>query len=255
MLCTSVGLAQEPLPYPPPPDVVRIPAPLGLSPRLDARQRALELDLTALAARDEGRVLNGALQATLGAGFVTAGIFVDGDVARSLLILFGAGALAHGTILLTMVPKVEKLAQTYTQLPRFTPGQVRARIEFGERTLDELARAGRRTRIVDGTVTMLVASSYVPLWSWLERREDPEYRFGDSAFDYVGLAISTVNFATGLVTALLPSEAERRARAYRSKKDRFEREAPRELEQLSLRPPLGVAVQRSGITVLGRFCF
>ncbi len=248
--------AQDPLPYRTAPEVLWVgPQALTLPPRIATRQRALELSLATLSAGSEGRVVSGAVQVALGASFIAVGAFVQSEVARSLLILLGAGSLARGTIQLTLAPAAEQPSRDYAAMPMATGEQVRARIRFGEQQLEQLALAARRTRIVDGSVTMLVATSYVPLLWWLERREQSSYRFGDSAFDYVGLAISVINFGSGLVTALVRSEAEKRADAYRELKQRTEREAPGELEQLAARTSLRFHVDAATVRAVASLSF
>lgn len=205
----------------------------SLPPRIREREQTLRIDLAALRAGTEQHVVNGAVQTGIGAAFITTGVFLRGEFARSLMFVLGAGTLAHGLVQLLLVEDATTAAQSYAELPMFTADQVRARIRFGEQSLARLARGGRRARIVDGVVTMVVASSYVPIVWAFQRRDDPSYRFGDSASDYVGVTLSAINFVTGLVTALVRSEAERRYDRYRDMHARFERVAPGELEQLA----------------------
>lgn len=216
-----------------PPSMLPPPKLLDRAPRVAARMAVLDRGLAALGRRGEGRLLSGFLQLGAGAVLVGIGAAVRNEIGRSLLLVVGAGSLARGTVQLTLVPDAPQRARAYAALPAYTPDHVRARIAFGEAALAELARGARKARIVDGSITMAIASSYVPLLWWLQRREDPTYRFGDDAFDYVSLALSGINFATGLVGAIAKSEAEERQDAYRALKEQLEREEPGALEKLT----------------------
>lgn len=231
------------------------PQRLSLPPRIEEREHTLHVDLSALRAGSEQHVVNGAIQTAIGAAFVTTGVFLRGEFARSLMLVLGAGTLARGLVQLLLVEDATPAARSYAALPMFTAEQVRERIRFGEQSLSRLALAGRRTRIVDGVVTMSVASSYVPLLWGFQRREDPSYRFGDSATDYVGITLSTINFVTGLVTALVRSDAERRYDRYRELRARFERLAPQELEQLAGAFSLQLAATRDHTQLGARIRF
>jgi len=238
-----------------PPSVLRAPPAPDLPPGIRARLAALDYDLRRLGAQGGSRVLQGGLQLAIGAGLATAGALVKDDIARAVLLLASASAVANGTIQLTLVPDTPDLARAYLKLPATTLAEARDKIHMGARTLGELARAGRRTRIVDGTVTMAIACAYVPLVYTLARRDDPAYRFGDTAFDYVALALSGIQFATGLVGALVPSEAERRAQAYRALDARFERAAPGELAERAARSTLRLALGPDRVGLGARLSF
>ena len=68
---------------------------------------------------------------------------------------------------------------------------------------------------------MAGCAAYTPLYWYFRQADDPGYRFGDDGMDYVGLAISTIGFASGLITTLRKSQAERRNLAYRALKKRL----------------------------------
>ncbi len=227
---------------------------LALPRAIEAREEALARDLGALGARSEGRVLNGSLQLAAGVALVTVGAVLGDEIGRSLLILLGAGALSNGIVVLA-VPDAAARANRYTHMPMLTADQVRARIRFGEESLARLARAGRRARIADGTVTMTVAAAYVPLLWWLERRADAQYRFGDTPYDYVAIALSGISFASGLVTALVKTEAERRYRGYREFDEFLEQQAPGALERLARRTSLDLAASSHQLAVRARVRF
>ena len=90
---------------------------------------------------------------------------------------------------------------------------MRARITFGESVFAQQARRARIARIVDGSVSLLSTASYVPLVWWLQRRDNPEYRFSSDGFGYAVLALSVVNAGAALVSLLTESAVEQRSSA------------------------------------------
>ncbi len=234
------------------------PAPGLAAPALpravEARDEALSRDLNALAGRGGGRILNGSLQLAAGVALVTIGAVLGDEIGRSLLILFGAGALAHGITVLSL-PDAAKLAARYNHMPRLTAEQVRARIYLGEESLGRLARAGRRARIIDGAIDMSVSAASLPIFWWLERRADPHYHYGDSALDYVSLTLVGLAFASGLASALIPTEAERRAQGYRELVDLLEQQSPGALERLARRTSFQLAASSRQLLIGARVRF
>jgi len=92
---------------------------------------------------------------------------------------------------------------------------VQLSLTLGEKGLAHVARRARRARIVEGCLSMFGAVAFVPLAWGLARADDPDYRFGSQAFDYVGLSLSVIGVASGLVHALVSSPAERLDERYR----------------------------------------
>lgn len=226
----------------------------ALPARLEQQQRALDGHLETLAARGEGRILRGASYAALGAGALATGFFFA-EGARPLLYLIGVTTMSQGVAELAFVPDPEKLGRAYLRMPLRDAREVRARFRFGEEALSSIARGERRARLFGGTITMVTAAAYTPLVYWAERRADASYRFGDSPFDFVSIAISAANFVTGLLAVVAKSEAEQRAAAYRLLRERNEREAPGELQQLARRTSLQVAASVRGATIGARVAY
>ena len=226
------------------------PRRLVLSQPMITRARRLGSDLDVLGRRSGGRVTAGVIQISVGAAFATLGAVLSNEIGRSLLLLVGAGTIAHGVFQLTLVEDAESLRRAYEDMPVFTPQQLAERVRFGEQALQRIAHGARRARIADGSVAMTVAAVYVPLLWWLESRQHERYRFGDSAFDYVALALSGINFASGLVTALVSSEAEQRLRDYETLRSR-QTDAPPAPAALSLR----FGAVRAGASMAARLVF
>jgi hypothetical protein len=96
---------------------------------------------------------------------------------------------------------------------------------------------------------MAGAASYVPIYWALQRKYEPGYDFGDSAVDYVLLTLAGLGFAAGLVEAIVPSEAERRARAYREMREKLPGRAGLRAFQVALAPG------RNGAALAARIAF
>ncbi len=185
------------------------------------RLRALEADLNVLAARSEGRVLNGSLSVGMGVAFITLGVFVNDAWLRTLLMLTGGVATSRGVVELTVLPDAEKPALEFTHLPMLSSAQVMARLTYGEQALAEIARRTRIARLLDGSLTMLAGAGYVPIYAFARNREDKSFRYGDDASDYIIAVFSGLTFVTGLVTVIMKSPAERRLLAYGKLRERL----------------------------------
>jgi hypothetical protein len=244
---TSVASAQtEPQGYPTLSYPVPTPEPGStvVSSRTVALLRVLDVDLDRLAERSDGRVLDGTLQIVVGGVFVGLGVLIEGELFRSIMFLSGGVSLARGINRLTLEPDAGDLALEFHHMPALNGAQVAAKLRYGEASLQHLAARSRAARLVDGSLTMFGSAGYVPLYWGLRRKNDPDYRFGDDAFDYVGLALSAVGFTAGLITVIRKSHAERSARSYRELKERFVAESP---EEFSFVPRVGVALGRTSL--------
>jgi hypothetical protein len=225
-LASSVNAQAYPSPQGyPVPSVGGVP----VSPRKEALLRVLDDDLERLAELGSGRVLDGTLELVVGGAFAGIAFAVDDPLFRSLMLLTGGISLGRGVNTLTLQPDTEQAFMDFRSMSMATPADFEARLRFGDATLAELARRSRAARIVEGTITMVGSAAYVPMFWGFSRAESPSYRFGDDALDYVGLALSAIGFASGMVTVFVKSNAERRNKAYREYK--------REL--FALRPSVG----------------
>lgn len=173
----------------------------------------LDADLTLLAEQARAQRIEGWLQIGGGTALGTVGGFLDDPLLRGLLLLTGSVGVARGLNDLLSLRGAVGAASAFQ-----SAGGLAARLALGERRLCELARRSRTARWTDGTLTMASAAAYVPMYWGFSRRQDPTYRFGDDAVDYVGLTLSVVAFATGMVRALRRSTAERKLARYRQLK-------------------------------------
>lgn len=178
------------------------------------RMEFLKLSLQALADYDRSRWLYGGV--TLGVGVALGGslYWVKEPSLKGMLGLSAGLLAARGTARLSIALHAGENVKKLLELPMNDTKQVNARLAFGERALRQAARAARRSRIVEGTLTVFAAVAQVPLSWGLARIEDRDYRFGDSAVDLVGLSLSVIGCASGLVQALRKSDVERLEQQY-----------------------------------------
>lgn len=175
----------------------------------------LEESLRQLAKADRDRVWSGWLQVGLGAVFGGAAGFAKEPELRGMLGLSAAVTLGRGIAALSIANHADRALADLDRLPLLSPAGLRARLAAGEKGLAHVARRGRLTRIVQGSLTMFGALAFVPLSYGLARAEDPSYRFGSQAIDYVGLSLSVIGFASGAVQTFVNSPAERGYALYR----------------------------------------
>lgn len=207
--------------------------------RIAVREQNLASHLRALGGQAKYSGWLGGAVITMGCAALAVGVAYPRD-AGALLFPLGTLALSRGILGLTLTAGRERQAVQYLSLPMYTPDQVRARIAFGEAVLAYQARRARIGRIVDGSISLLVAASYVPLMWWLQRKGNPDYRFNDDGFGYAVLALSVVNAGAALFSLFSESGIEQRHVAYKKLVERQEREQPGELQNwraaLSIRP-------------------
>jgi hypothetical protein len=207
-------------------------------PRIAARELALRKDLTVIRAQAKYQgLLSGALIA-LGCTAIGLGA-VYPQQSGALLFPLGALAISRGLLSLSLTSGRTQQTGQYLSLPMYTPGQVRTRIEYGEAVYAYQARRARLGRLLDGSISLLVAASYVPLAWWLERRDNPSYHFNDDGLGYLVLSLSAFSAATALVSLFSATPIEQRHAAYRQLVDRQEREQPGELQHWSAALSLG----------------
>jgi hypothetical protein len=230
------------------------PAPYLSGPAISTAQasklRTLEADLSVLADLTSGRVLDGSLSIVAGSAFVTVAVFLDDALVQALLGVTGGLAIGRGVIALSLVPDAGSSAASYQQMPMLDAGQVSARIAYGEQALTSLARRTRRARLVDGALSMTAGAAYVPTYLLLRGRDEPDYRFGRDAADYVGLGVAAISFVAGLVSVLRKSEAEKRVAAYTRMRDELEAQAHARFEP---RLSLQLTAERAAISLLTSF--
>ena len=235
LLATSSNAhAQTSAPQPREPGVLSVPRATP-PPRIAARDLQLQGSLRALANQAKYRGWLGGAAIAVGCAAIAVGAVYPRN-AGPLFFPLGTLALSRGVLGLTLTAGRERQATEYLSLPTYTPDQLRARLQFGEAVLAYQARRARIGRVVEGSVSFLVAASYVPLLWWLQRRDDPSYRFSDDGFGYAVLTLSVINASAALITLFSETGVEQHYRAYKSLVERQEREHPGELQHWTVRP-------------------
>jgi len=245
-LAANVARAQAPAPVAPyvPPQVVFTGQSIPLPPGVEERAQLLEWNFRVIQREAKNRdwLLGGVL--VVGTGLVTVGSVYAKKVG-ALLIPIGALGVIRGATGLLFMRDPTVIAGQFLRLPAFDARQVRDRIRFGEQALAALALQERRARIVDGSISVAIASSYVPLAVLLARQHDSSYRFRDDSLSIALLAISVVNVGAALVSTLRPTVNELRYRAYQELSEEQEKKHPHALDKLSF----GVGGARRGFAL------
>jgi hypothetical protein len=216
-LLVATTAAAQTKPQRPPPAYPDSPAPAAapLAPELASRLYFLQGHLQRLGQRDKMRFWQGSLQLALGAGLGVGAVFIDDPSGRALFALGSAAALGRGTARLAVDSGALRLSGEFATMPEQDAELARRKVAFGAAALAQIARRERRVRRIDGTLGMLAAAGFVPLYWGLRRHEDPGYRFGDYGFDYANLSLSLIGFAAGLVQVLVAGDAEQLYQEYR----------------------------------------
>jgi hypothetical protein len=173
------------------------------------RADLLARSLAELARHDSDRLWRGWL--LIGGGTAVGGAagFVKEPELRGMLALTSLVTLGRGIAQLSISTDAGQAVSAFEQQPMLDLRSFRKRLAIGEQGLAHVARQARRARIVEGSLTVFGAVAFVPLTFGLARLDDPQHRFGNQALDYVGLTLSIIVCASGLVHALVKSPAER----------------------------------------------
>ncbi|MFO0645460.1 MAG: hypothetical protein U0326_04425 [Polyangiales bacterium] len=161
--------AQTALTLPPPPPVAELtnaaPQPAtSARPRAFYRERRRLLDRALLTLPErsrDARITSGLINLAVGAGLMGLGfapIWGEGSspsVPQYLVWFQGGYNIAQGAVELIWTPSRERLGRQYMEMPVRTAQQRRARVRFGEESLDEIAADGRRRRILTAVTTVV----------------------------------------------------------------------------------------------------
>jgi hypothetical protein len=175
----TVNPPSFPLPPPPPPNTTApaLPPPGAATtpnatmieaprtrPRPFYRERMRMLDrnfLTLPERSRDSRITSGLINLAVGAGLVGLGfapIWGDGSgpsVPQYLIWFQGGYTVAQGAVELIWAPSRERLARQYVEMPVRTAQERRARVRFGEESLEEIAADGRRRRILSAVTSVV----------------------------------------------------------------------------------------------------
>lgn len=198
---------------------------ISLDPEVASRLRILESDLNTLAARGGNRIMSGVLSMVSGAVSVSVGVLVatstDADEFLPIyLYVFGGTTITRGLLELTLKPDFREPALAFSHTPVRSAEEAERKLRHGERTLEELADQSQLARIFDGSLATLAGASIIPIY--LAPRDFKVDTFG--VFIMLGASVSIVS---GLVTLLLPTDAEERWGAYQELNERLAAERAR----------------------------
>lgn len=237
--------AQE-APIPPPPgspiaedEEVRYPIPspeeaaasveptIRIPSRITTRLRALDANLSALAARGGGNIVNAVLSLLTGGLAITLGALrvPNYDEMSVYLYVYGGVAAVRGVLDFVLTPNAQGPAITYQHMPMTTAEEVRDRLQYGERALGGLAEQSLIARVLDASLNMAAGVAVVPIYLAPKGFEvtDP--------LDYFVLIGAAVSIVSSIITFASTSPAEQRWSAYQQLRERLRRERREELEQ------------------------
>jgi hypothetical protein len=227
---TAPGTTAPALPPPPPRTATTAAPPLAspvppsaalqleepeLRPRRSSLTRArlslLNTTLPPLAERSRSqRVLDGVVSLVAGAGMGALAFVVPSTPSNDLRPWFwtmGGMQVASGLINLAWVPARETQSERFAAMPMRTAAERRARVEFGERALEDIAADGARRRVLGAlgnagsSLAMLALIYRDPLFN------GTPYSFG--AYDAIVLGFTGLQVATGLLSLFSRSDDER----------------------------------------------
>jgi hypothetical protein len=186
------------------------------------RLRILDGDLTALAARGGGAIVDGVLSMVAGGVSITLAIVLDDeDPLGPFLYLVGSAAVARGILNITLVPNAEEPAVRFAEMPMSNRREVLERLAFGEAALARLAERNRLARLLDAGLNLAVGVAIVPLWL------GPNDFTLDEPVDYFIVIAAGISILSGVITLLSETDAERRWRTYAELKERLASERRR----------------------------
>lgn len=185
------------------------------------RLRLLNGSLIPLAERSRSaRRSEGVLNLLMGAGIIGLGYLLQSPEGSgpspfsSLLYFQGGWALGTGVVQLAWSPARERLATQFQEMPTRTAADRRARLQFGESALDEMARDGSRRRLLSalagvglglGTLGIIYRDQIFSGAPW---PEPPE-------INYLVVGLTGISMVTNLIGVFSRSEEERLRDSYR----------------------------------------
>lgn len=186
-----------------------------------ARTRAVGTDLQVLSLRGGSGVVDGVLALVMGATTIGIGVAIDlsdsapGPSLTPYLYVYGGAGVVRGILGFAFMQDPSSAAVQFTHMPMTNLAEVRARLRYGERELESLARNAELARILDGSLSIATGLAVVPIYL------GPTNFAFTSAFDYFVLIGAAVSVTTGTITLFSTNEAERRWSSYRDLRDRL----------------------------------
>jgi hypothetical protein len=195
--------------------LVRVP------PRITARLRALDRDYTALSARGSSGLVDGILSVVTGGLSIVLGALLP-DTSNGFatyFFVFGAGNIAHGIVDIAVTPDPVEPALIFAHMPMRDVDEVKARLRYGEQSLESLAVRSRIGRILEGSLDIATGVAFIPFY--LGPRD---YAFSGDVLDILMITAALIRVVSGVATMVSPTDAERRWNAYERLRDQLRRE-------------------------------
>ena len=180
-----------------------------------AKLSALSADLQALAARGGGGVVEGVLSMVTGGLTIGLGAIIDDPFSPYLYVLGGSTA-ARGLVHIALIPDASGTAVNFAHMPMTTEEEIQARLVYGESELQSLAERNLWARIVDGSLSLAAGLAVIPVYLAPNGFAENDVLF---YFVLIGAGLSAVG---GLLTLIVPSDAERRWGAYQEMRRRLD---------------------------------
>ena len=194
---------------------VRLPS------NLATRLRVIDSSLSVLAARGGNRIVDGVLSMVSGGVSIGLGIYArhieEVEIARYAFVM-GSVYLAGGIIDLALTPNPRTQAIQFSHMPMRTLEEAEARLAYGERALENLARRSRQVRVIDASLSIASGIAVAPLFL-----HPKDYEFTDP-LDYFIIVAAGISVITGIINLATRSDAERRWDAYEELGERLDTE-------------------------------
>lgn len=217
---------------------VRIPS------RIATRLRVLDADLNVLSSRGSNGLVDGILSILSGGLSITLGFVINDDSPiATWLFLYGGANVARGILNIALAPDPSEHAIQFSHMPMGTVGEVKARLRYGEESLESLADRSRLVRILDASINIASGAAIVPLYFSQKDEGDP---LVSDAFDTIVLIAAGISVISGVISLLTRTEAERRWAAYEGLRDRLVRERRDQLRRRRTAPTVGAGPLPNG---------
>lgn len=232
---TSTLVAPPPPPSAAPAVTAPPPAPTLVAPRptaprrrpslLRERLRLLDTGVVPIAERSrDARITDGIIQLAVGAAFVTLGFVLPSIASDSpgvetyqyLSWFQGGYGVAGGLTQLLWAPSRERLSRAYAAMPRATAAERRARVRFGEQSLEEMADDGRRRRFLLPVISSVAQFATLTIL-YRDQIFDGAPMPEPEAINYLMIGLTGVTVVTTLLNMLSQSPEE-------ALRDRYRRE-------------------------------
>ncbi len=184
------------------------------------RLRLINQSLIGLPERSRsGRITEGIINLALGGGLFALGFLFSSDTGaasplRTLLWFQGGYSALNGAVGLAWTPARERLPPVYAAMPVRTGAQRRARLQYGEEALDEMARDSRLRRTLTGVGSAVLGLGTLAIL-YRDQIFDNAAMPEPAEYNYLIIGLSLVGVAANVITVFSQTEEERLRANYR----------------------------------------